>query len=129
VNRRVVAAGAVVAVAAVALVLVGRWEGRRDDSAQRRGIEAVRRLVGPLDSPSLAGFRVLPQFDCLTYGRSGNPVALELCIDSEGRVVQAIDRRGVHRRFWSLTFQPSAATTRVDPAEVRRLIDRMRADS
>jgi hypothetical protein len=128
-NRRIVIAGAIVAVVAVALVLVGRWEGRRDVSSQRRGIEKMRRLVGPLDAPSLAGFRVLPQFDCLTYGRSGNPVALELCVDSEGRVVQAIDRRGVHRHFWSLTYQPSAATTRVDRAEVQRLIDRMRADS
>ena len=126
VSRRALAAGAVIVVAA-ALVLVGRWQARSDVSAQLRGIETVRRLVGPLDSPSLSGFRVLPQFDCLTYRRGGNPFALELCVDGEGRVVEAIDRRTVHRRFWSVTYEPSQAATRVDPAVVRRLLNKMRA--
>jgi hypothetical protein len=111
----------------VALVLVGRWERSRQIDRQLRGFREVQALIGPLDSPSLAGFRVLPGFDCLTYRRGGNPLALEICVDQQGRVVETADRRRPHRRFWTLTDDPTASTDRVDRAEVDRLLRKMGA--
>lgn len=92
------------------------------------GFRIVERLVGPLDSPALSGFRVFPAFDCLTYRRGNNVFALELCVDSTGRVVEAIDRRSYDRRIWSLRFDPSASTVRVNRAEVDRLLRKMGAE-
>jgi hypothetical protein len=125
--RSASAIAAVVIVAAVALVAVGRWEGRHEADRELRGFAIVQRLIGPLDSPSLSGFRVLPGFDCLTYRRGTNVFALELCVDRSGRVVEAIDRRSYDRRIWSLQFDPSASTDRVDRAEVDRLLHKMGA--
>lgn len=90
-------------------------------------MRGVLRQIGPLDNPTLAGFRVLPAFDCLTYRRNGNGLALEVCVDSAGHVVQAIDRRGPHRRFWTLQFEPSASPVRTSYAEVVRLVHMMEA--
>jgi hypothetical protein len=70
-----------------------------------------QRLIGPLDSSSLSGFRVFPSFDCLTYKRGANVFALELCVDHAGRVVEAIDRRSFDRRIWSLRFDPPRPPT------------------
>jgi hypothetical protein len=92
-----------------------------------RGFHIVQRLIGPLDSKSLSGFRVFPSFDCLTYRRGTNVFALELCVDRTGRVVEAIDRRTFDRRIWSLRFAPSTSSDRVDRAEVDRLLRRMGA--
>jgi len=125
-THSIVAVVAAVVVAA-ALVAVGRWEGRREAQREVRGFHVVQRLVGPLDSPTLSGFRVLPGFDCLTYRRGTNEFALELCIDPAGRVVEAIDRRSYDRRIWSLRFDPAASTDRVDRAEVDRLLRKMGA--
>jgi hypothetical protein len=108
------------------LVVVGRSEGRRHARAENRGIAQIRALVGPLDSRSLDRYRLLPEFSCLLYGRDDNAFALELCIDGEGRVVEAIDRRNRRKpRIYSLREQPSAATLRVDRAEVDRLIRKL----
>jgi hypothetical protein len=122
------AASAIAIVAAVALVAVGRYERSHQARREVNGFRVVQRLIGPLDSPSLSGFRVLPSFECLTYRRGGNVFALELCVDREGRVVEAIDRRTFDRRIWSLKFDPSASTVRVDRAEVDRLLRRMGAE-
>jgi hypothetical protein len=111
----------------VALVVIGRWERSRQIHSQAAGMRTILRLIGPLDNRTLAGFRVLPAFDCLTYERSGNGLALEICVDSAGRVVQAIDRRGLRRRFWTLQFEPSASPVRVSRAEVVRLVRKMEA--
>ena len=120
---------AVVAAALIALgalVLVGRSEGRRHAREENRGIAQIRALVGPLDSPSLDRYRLLNDFSCLLYGRNGNAFALELCIDAEGRVVEAIDRRDRrHPRISSIREDHSAATVRVDRAEVDRLIRKL----
>jgi hypothetical protein len=124
--RSTVAAGLVV-VAAAALVAVGRWEGSREAAREVRGFHVVQRLIGPLDSRTLSGFRVLPGFDCLTYRRGANVFALELCVDRSGRVVEAIDRRSYDRRIWSLRFDPGASTDRVDRAQVDRLLRKMGA--
>lgn len=119
------------AVAAVlvlaALVVVGRVEGRRQARSEVHGMERVRALIGPLDSPSLSGYRVLPGFDCLVYRRGANPYALELCADRQGRVVEAIDRRRVDRKIYSLRYEPAASTLRVDRGIVDRLLRKMGA--
>lgn len=125
-RRSAIVAVSAVAVAA-ALVAVGRWEAHREATREMRGFHVVQRLIGPLDSPSLSGYRVLPGFDCLTYRRGSNLFALELCVDPAGRVVEAIDRRTFDRRIWSLRFDPGASTDRVDRAEVDRLLRRMDA--
>jgi hypothetical protein len=110
-----------------ALVGVGRFERSHEVRREVNGFRVVERLIGPLDSPSLSGYRVAAGFDCLTY-RRGNIFALELCVDRAGRVVEAIDRRSFERRIWSLAFDPSASTERVDRAEVDRLLRKMGAE-
>lgn len=116
-----------VAVVLAALVGIGRWEGSRAAVAQVRGMERVRALIRPLDSPTLSGYRVQPGFDCLVYRRGSNPYALELCVDPQGRVVETIDRRRFHRVISDLHYEPSASTLRVDRAEVDRLLRKMGA--
>ena len=127
--RRPAALAAVAAgVAALAvLVVVGRHEGSRHAREENHKIKQIRRLVGPLDSPSLDAFRLLPQFSCLLYKRRGNRFALELCVDAQGRVVEAIDRRGRTPRIGSLREAPQDATVRVDRAEVDRLLRKLGA--
>jgi hypothetical protein len=120
-----VAAAAIIVLAL--LVLVGRHERTRHAQSENRKIERIRRLVGPLDSPSLDAFRLLPQFSCLLYERDGNRFALELCVDGKGRVLEAIDRRGRTPRIASLREDPSRATVRVDRAEVDRLLRKLGA--
>lgn len=125
--RRIRVAVALALLALVGLVFVGHWERTRQIRSQAAGIRAVLHLIGPLDNRTLAGFRVLPSFDCLTYRRGSDPLALEICVDRAGRVVQAIDRRGTHRMFWTLQFEPSAAPVRASYAEVAHLVRRMEA--
>jgi len=125
-NLALVAAAALVGL--VALAAVGRWESRREATREINGFHVVQRLIGPLDSSTLSGFRVFPAFDCLTYRRGTNPFALELCVDHAGRVVEAIDRRQDTRRIWSLRYHPTASTDRVDRIEVDRLLHKMGAE-
>lgn len=122
--------GAVVLAAGIlaALAFVGRWEKDRWVDSQLRGMTRVERLIGPLDQRSLIGFRVLPQFDCLVYRRGADLIALELCVDGQGRLVQAVDRRGGVRRYYDLHSEPAAATIHVDRAEVDRLLRKMGAE-
>ena len=120
-----VVAGAIAVL--VVLVVVGRHEGSRHARQENRKIAEIRRLVGPLDQPSLDAFRLLPQFSCLLYKRHGNRFALELCVDGQGRVVEAIDRQGRTPRIASLREAPQDATVRVDRAEVDRLLRKLGA--
>lgn len=117
-----------VLVVAALLVGIGRFERRHEAQREMAGFRIVERLIGPLDSPTLSGFRVFSAFDCLTYRRGPNVFALELCIDGSGRVVEAIDRRTYDRRLWSLRFDPSASKLRVSRAKVDRLLRRMGAE-
>jgi hypothetical protein len=115
---------AALAVAAL-LVAVGRWErGHRADE-QVSGMRGVLAAVGPLDSPGLSAFRYLTNFQCVLYERGGNRVALELCFDADGRLIEAIDRRSGDPEIWSLRDDPSRSTIRVDRAVVDRLLVRM----
>ena len=126
---RPVAVGAVALLVVAALVLLARWEGARHAEAEVRGMSETLALIGPLDSPALSGYRVLPDFDCLVYRRGDNPYALELCVDADGRVVETIDRRQFDRRIRSLREDTTASTLRVDRAVVDRLLRRMGAPS
>jgi hypothetical protein len=99
------------------------WAGAKAGATRTRRIAASRRSA----RSSLDRYRLLPEFSCLLYGRHGNPFALELCIDAEGRVVEAIDRRSGSPRIASLREDPSAATVRVDRPEVDRLIRKLEA--
>jgi hypothetical protein len=121
-------AGAVAVGVIVCLALVGRWEKDRWVDSQLRGIALVQRLIGPLDQNALTGFRVLPQFDCLVYRRGVDRLALELCIDGKGRVVEAVDRRGGARRYYDLHSDPGDASIHVSLGEVHRLLRKMGAE-
>ena len=122
--RRVLLAGLAAVLAAALLVAVGRWERSHRAEEQVEGMRTVLAAVGPLDSPALKAFRYLEQFQCLLYERAGNPVALELCFDPRGRLVEAIDRRGDEPEIWSLRDDPARSTIVADRAEVERLLRR-----
>jgi hypothetical protein len=81
--------------------------------------------VGPLDNQSLTAFRYFNTFQCLVYRRAGRRLALELCVDGDGRVIEAIDRRSGESRIWSLRDDPTRSTIHVDRVEVDRLLERM----
>jgi hypothetical protein len=121
------AAAAVVCLALIALVPIGRWEDRRNAAAQVAGMKRVAAKIGPLDSRSLTGYRRDPAFDCLVYRRGANRWALELCVNGAGAVVEAIDRTGGRKRYWTLRDEQSASTFRVDRREVDRLLRKMGA--
>jgi hypothetical protein len=125
VRRRAVLAGVVLVVLVLALVPVGRWEGGRHADEQNDGIEEVAREIGALDSPTLEGFRFAAGFQCLIYRRSGRRFGLELCVDWEGRAIEAIDRRSDRVRIWAVREDPESARVRVERAGFERLIVEM----
>jgi hypothetical protein len=125
--RRRKQAGIALAALAVAAVLVaiGRWERARHADEEMAGMRRVVQAVGPLDSAGLAGFRYFRHFQCLAYERPQHRIALELCVDPDGRVVEAIDRRSGEPEIWSLREDPTASEVRVDRRTVDRLLVRM----
>jgi hypothetical protein len=121
---------ALAALAALAvLVIVGRWEGRRHARSELAGMRTTLAAVGPLDNPTLSAYRIDidSRFDCLIYKRGSNRLALELCFDRTGRLVETIDRRSGSPKISSLREEPTASTIRVDWAEVVRLLKRLGA--
>jgi hypothetical protein len=121
---------ALAAVAAlVALVLIGRWEGRRHARSEMAGMRQTLAAVGPLDNRTLTAYRIDidSRFDCLIYKRGTNRLALELCFDRTGRLVETIDRRSREPKISSLREDPGASTIRVDWAEVVMLLKRLGA--
>lgn len=113
---------AVSAAALVALIPIGRWERQHRAEVEMRGMERVLAAVGPLNAPSLKGFRVLANFDCLVYRRGRNLYALEICADDQGRVIETIDRRSGDPRISSLRDDPASSEIRLDRGEVDRLL-------
>jgi hypothetical protein len=129
VSRRVVVGGVVAAaIAAVLLVGVARWERDRHAVQENDGIERVYEAVGRLDAPTLQGFRFLDDFQCLIYRAGGRKFGLELCVDWDGRVVEAIDRRGGDVRISSLREDPSRARVRVDRRQFEQVVESMCED-
>jgi hypothetical protein len=127
-TRRWATLALVATLAALVVVGIGRWERSRHADEENDGIARVRAAVGELDSSRLAGFRFLARFQCLVYSRGQNEFALELCVDREGRIVEAIDRRSGETKYWSLREDMKLADVRVDRGEVERLIVRMCPD-
>lgn len=124
-SRRWAIAAVLCALALVALLPIGIWErGHRADT-QVAGMRRVLETVGPLDNPSLTAFRYFNTFQCLVYRRAGIRLALELCFDGDGRLIEAIDRRTGDSKIWSLRDDPTRSTIRVDRVEVDRLLERM----
>jgi hypothetical protein len=124
-RRKALVAAALAVVVLGALVAIGGWERARAAHEETAGMRRIARLVGPLESPPLSGYRVLPGINCLTYRRGRNPFALELCFDPEGRLVEAIDRRTTTRHIFSLRADPARSTIRVDRAAIDRLLHKM----
>jgi hypothetical protein len=125
VSRRIAVSVVAVLVTAALLVAIGRWERNRRADKEVRGMERVLVAIGPLDNATLKSFRFLNDFQCLGYQRGKNPVALEVCLDAYGRVVEAFDRRRSEAKIWSLREDPKSSTLRRDRAEVDRLLVRM----
>lgn len=138
-GRRLAVAAALAVAAVPLLVALGRWERSSNVDEQVRGLREVRSAIGPLDSPSLSAYRVscvtrpsaeacpTANMDCLAYRRGIDPLALELCVDPAGRVVEAFDRRGGRTRIYSLRYEPAASPLRVDVRELRRILERIDA--
>jgi hypothetical protein len=85
--------------------------------------------VGALDNSTLTAYRIDidSRFDCLIYKRGSNRLALELCFDRQGRLVETIDRRSGSPKISSLREDPAASTIHVPRAEVVRLLKRLGA--
>ena len=117
--------GALVAAVILALAVVGvaRWEGDRHAEQENDGIERVYEAVGRLDASSLQGFRFLDDFQCLIYRAGGRKFGLELCVDWDGRVIEAIDRRGGDVHISSLREDPQRARVLVDRHRFERVIE------
>jgi hypothetical protein len=124
-TSRLLTIGVVGALACVVLVLVGRWERGERAEDQSAGIREIAAAVGPLDNPSLTAYRYFSAFQCLAYRRGRVRLALELCVDWDGRVVEAIDRRSGTPKIWSLRDDPIRSSVRVDRCETDRLLIRM----
>jgi hypothetical protein len=125
VSGRLAGIAAAALVLAVALVVVARWERARHADDANDGIERVYEAVGALDAPNLEGFRMLEEFQCLIYRAGGRMYGLELCVDWEGRVVEAFDRRGDSVRISSLREDPELARVRVDRRAFERVVEGM----
>jgi len=125
VSRRVAVVTGAILVLAALLVVTGRWERDRRADEEVSGMEHVLTAIGPLDNSSLASFRFLTDFQCLGYRRGKNPVALEVCFDAAGRVVEAFDRRGSEAEIWSLRDDPTKSSVRGDRVLFDRLLVRM----
>ena len=123
--RRLLVPALLALVALAALMAIGAWERERRASSQVEGMRSVLELVEPLDSPTLRGFRIFSRFECLVYERGRNDFALELCVDDDGRVIEAIDRRDGTAEIWSVRDDPTRSSLRVDRREVNRLLRRM----
>jgi hypothetical protein len=122
VTGRVLGICAAVVVALALLVGVGRWEEHHAAHNEMAGMRTVLEAIGgDIDSPRLSGYRYGPP-DCLAYHDKTMLLALQLCFDSEGRLIQSVDRRQEQPRYSSLEYEPSLSTIRFPPARIDRLL-------
>jgi hypothetical protein len=113
----------VAALAAFALlVFVGRWEQRRAAREEMAGMRTVVAAIGgKIVTPTLTGYRIGPP-DCLSYHDRHTLLALQLCFDAEGRLVEAVDRRPEQPRYYSLEYKPSLSTIRFPRSQINALL-------
>jgi hypothetical protein len=125
-HARVLLLGTVILAFLLASIPIGRWERDTAFETENAGIAAVYAAIGPrLAASSLSSYRVDASVACLIYEQGSELYALEICVDGQGRVVEAVDRRRGEPEFWSLAFAPSAVHLRVDTNAVRRAIQRL----
>jgi hypothetical protein len=121
-TRRVWAIGLAVLAAVAVLIAVGRWEERRAARKELAGMRTVLAAIGgDIVSPSLSGYRFGPP-DCLAYHDRVTLLALQLCFDSQGRLIEAVDRRPNQPRYYSLQYKPSLSTIRFPRTEIDQLL-------
>jgi hypothetical protein len=122
VTVRVLGICAAVVVALALLVGVGRWEEHHAARKEMAGMRTVLGAIGgDIDSPRLSGYRYGPP-DCLAYHDKTMLLALQLCFDSEGRLIQGVDRRPEQPRYSSLEYEPSLSTIRFPRKRIDRLL-------
>jgi hypothetical protein len=114
---------AVAALAAIALlVAVGRWEERRAARKEMTGMRTVLTAIGGnIVSPRLSGYRFGPP-DCLAYHDRVMLLALQLCFDPQGRLIQAVDRRPDQPVYYSLEYKPTLSTIRFPRKRIDQLL-------
>jgi hypothetical protein len=111
-----------VVVALALLVGVGRWEQHHAARNEMAGMRTVLAAIGgDIDSPRLSGYRYGPP-DCLEYHDKTMLLALQLCFDAEGRLIQSVDRRPEQPRYSSLEYEPSLSTIRFPRKRIDRLL-------
>lgn len=119
-GRRFVAGVLIASVTAASLVALGRLEAARAAEAQREGLERAFELVSNrIAQPNT--YRLSDELACFLYGIGVNAVAVELCFDRSGRLLESSDRRQAQSRVFSLRFAPEEAdivvpTTRLERA-------------
>jgi len=121
-TRRVLTLSVAALALLAVLVVLGRWEGRRATREETAGMRTVLSAIGEnIASTSLSGYRFGPP-DCLAYHDTQMLLALQLCFDSQGRVIEAVDRRPTEPRYYSLEYEPSLATIRFPRKKIDRLL-------
>jgi hypothetical protein len=120
--RRVLAVGVALVATLAVLIAVGRWEEHRAARKELAGMRTVLDAIGgDIRSPRLAGYRYGPP-DCLAYHDRVMLLALQLCFDSQGRLVQAVDRRPAQPRYYGLEYEPSLSTIRFPRKTIDQLL-------
>lgn len=123
---RALAACVALALLGLGVARAGEWERDRTVGRQQAGMVGVRQLVGPLGGRHLTGMRPASQgqpLTCFLYQAGLAPSAYELCWDSSGGLVEALDRtRGEsHLRVWSLRWAPRDAPLHVSSPVLQSL--------
>lgn len=104
-------------------VAVGRWEGHRETQRIRSGILRARALAPRnLDARANSSYRYEQGWTCLLYRSGGKVLGVELCFDGNGRLIEAIDRRGAQPHFFSFNYDAALSPIRVPLASVDRTI-------
>jgi hypothetical protein len=121
-TRRVWALGLAALVLLAVFVPVGRWEERRAAHKEVAGMRTVLTAVGgDIVSPTLSGYRYGPP-DCLAYHDRVMLLALQLCFDPQGRLIEAVDRRPDQPVYYSVEYKPSLSTIRFPRSEIDQLL-------
>lgn len=107
-------------VAAAAAIPIGRGEGHRATAKQLRGIDRVRAAIGlNILGARLSGVAQVGALKCLLYRAGDYIYALELCVDSTGRLVRAVDATGAaDAQSWDITATPAAGPVLLQPGHL-----------